>query len=49
MGVSLPSVLGALPEMWSALQRTGVTQVQSPPGAAGKVQSDQSLVVDGAL
>ena len=49
MVVSLPSVLEGSSEMQSELQRTGVTQVQLPPVAIGKVQSDQSLVVECTL
>jgi hypothetical protein len=49
MGVSLPSVLEALSEIWSASQPAGVTQPQLPPAPTGKVQSDQSLVVECAL
>ena len=49
MRVSLPSVLEGLSEIWSASQPAGVTQLQLPPVATGKVQSDQSLVVEWAL
>ena len=49
VGVSPPSVLEALSEIWSASQPAGAIQLQSPPVATSKVQSDQSLVVECTL
>ena len=49
IGVSLPSVLEALSEIWSVSQPAGVSQLQLPPVPTGKVQSDQSLVVECTL
>ena len=49
MGVSLPPVLEALSGIWSESQPAGVTQLQLPPVPTGKVQSDQSLVVECTL
>ena len=49
VGVSSPSVLEALSEIWSASQPAGAIQLQLPLVATGKVQSDQSLVVECTL